>query len=124
MFTLLCFLPYILNSLQIIVVVFIMNLEYLMYLSSIFYFIGYLPDIYANWINKNANIYNLPERILFLIGTCLAVTYSVKINDNTLIITYVPLLAVDMFTLVMRIYYWQINKNKIAVITDGVENCD
>jgi len=120
----LCFLPYILNSLQIIVVVFIMNLEYLMYLSSIFYFIGYLPDIYANWINKNANIYNLPERILFLIGTCLAVTYSVKINDNTLIITYVPLLAVDIFTLVMRIYYWQINKNKIAVITDCLENSD
>jgi len=88
-----------------------MDLEYLMYLASVFYFFGYIPDIYANWVNKNANIYNLPERILFLTGSCFAVSYSVIIHDNTLIVSYVPLLAVEIFTLLMRIYYCQMNRN-------------
>lgn len=88
-----------------------MGLDYLMYLASVFYFFGYIPDIYANWVNKNANIYNLPERILFLTGSCFAVSYSVIIHDNILIVSYVPLLAVEIFTLFMRIYYCQLNRN-------------
>ena len=51
---------------------------YLMYTATGFYFCCYLPELYANYVNKNANIYNLPEKILLLIGTVLAFTYSLQ----------------------------------------------
>ena len=85
--------------------------------ASVCFFIGYLPELYANWKNKNANIYNLPERVLLLIGTFFAFSYSIVTNNQALIINYTPILCLDATVLLMRLYYWRMN-NKLARIVD------
>ena len=94
-----------------------MSYDYLMLTASVCFFIGYLPELYANWKNKNANIYNLPERVLLLIGTFFAFSYSIVTNNQALIINYTPILCLDATVLLMRLYYWRMN-NKLARIVD------
>ena len=76
-----------------------------MNIATALYFICYIPELYANYKNSNANIYNLPEKILVFVGTSFAFTYSIIINDNSLIINYGPILILDFSALAMRGYY-------------------
>ena len=41
-----------------------MSNEYLMNTASILFFICYIPEFYANYINKNANTYNVFEKVI------------------------------------------------------------
>jgi len=86
--------------------------EYLMYIATGFYFVCYLPELYANYINKNANIYNMPEKILLLIGTILAFTYSLQLGDMSIIVNYSLALFIDCVAITMRSYYVIINYRK------------
>jgi uncharacterized protein with PQ loop repeat len=92
-----------------------MSYDYLMLTASVCFFIGYLPELYANWKNKNANIYNLPERVLLLIGTFFAFSYSILTKNQALIINYTPILCLDAIVLLMRLYYWRLNNKKARV---------
>jgi hypothetical protein len=76
-----------------------------MNISSILFFICYIPEYYANYINKNANVYNVFEKIVILSATTFALSYSVKINNQTLVINYAPLFVLDTIALYMRGYY-------------------
>jgi ABC-type Fe3+ transport system permease subunit len=76
-----------------------------MNIATILFFICYIPELYANYKNKNANIYNLPEKILALSGTAFAFAYALALNDSTLLINYAPLLTLDILALFMRGYY-------------------
>jgi hypothetical protein len=99
-----------------------MSYNYLIFTSTVCYFIGYLPDLYANWKNKNANIYNVPEKLVFLIGTCFAMAYSIQTQNDALILNYAPLLSLDIMVLLMRVYYWRMNNNHVKVIeVDAIE---
>ena len=83
--------------------------NYLMYSASVLYFLCYIPELYANYKNKNVNIYNVPEKIIMLIASSLALTYAI-INDNTELMTnYAPLLFLDIVALTMRVYYTYLN---------------
>jgi uncharacterized protein with PQ loop repeat len=98
-----------------------MSYDYLMLTASVCFYLGYFPDLYANWKNKNANIYNLPEKLVFLIGTCFATAYSIQTQNNALIINYVPILCLDIMVLLMRVYYWRINNKKARVVEVDVD---
>jgi len=83
--------------------------NYLMYTASVLYFSCYLPELYANYKNKNANVYNVPEKVIMLLASGLAFSYAV-INENTeLTVNYGPLLGLDVIALTMRLYYMYIN---------------
>jgi lipid-A-disaccharide synthase-like uncharacterized protein len=87
-----------------------------MYTATGFYFVCYLPELYANYINKNANIYNMPEKILLLIGTILAFIYSLQLGDISLIVNYALALFIDCVAITMRGYYVIINYRKQSEI--------
>jgi len=82
-----------------------MNPDYLMYVASFLYLSCYIPELYANYINKNANIYNIPEKIIMLTATSCGLSYGIIIENNALIINYAPMLLLDVVALFMRIYY-------------------
>ena len=50
--------------------------EYLMNTASVLFFLCYIPDFYANYKNKNANIYNVFEKLVMLGGTGFGLAYS------------------------------------------------
>jgi len=79
--------------------------DYLMNISSAIFFICYIPELYANYKNKNANVYNMPEKFLMLIGSGFALSFAVVNEDVALISNYGPLLALDIIALLMRLYY-------------------
>jgi len=76
-----------------------------MYTATGFYFICYIPELYANYKNKNANIYNIPEKVLMLFGSILALTYAVQINNVSIMLNYGLNIGIDIVALVMRLYY-------------------
>ena len=82
----------------------------LMYAASALYFICYAPIVYADWKNKNANIYNLPERLVSLVATTLAFVYAVRIQNVSLLTNYGPHLVMETLTLVFKLYY--VSKNR------------
>jgi hypothetical protein len=82
-----------------------MGHDYLMNTASVLFFICYVPELYANWKNKNANIYNIPEKVLVLLATGFAFSYAMANNDISLISNYGPLLGLDIVALLMRLYY-------------------
>jgi len=82
-----------------------MAYDYLMNTASALFFICYIPELYANWKNKNANFYNMPEKFLILIGSGFALAYAVVNEDLALISNYGPILALDIIAFVMRLYY-------------------
>jgi uncharacterized protein with PQ loop repeat len=101
------------------------NNEYLMFTASILFFACYLPDIYANIRNRNANIYNVPEKVLITAGTVCALVYSVQTQNTPLIANYAPLLFLDFVSLSMRFYYAYLthyHQNHILPITAGGSN--
>ena len=82
-----------------------MNGDYLMYVASFLYLTCYIPELYANYVNKNANIYNLPEKVIMLIATTCGLSYGI-LNDNiALIVNYGPMIILDTTALGMRIHY-------------------
>jgi uncharacterized protein with PQ loop repeat len=82
-----------------------MGHDYLMNIATTLYFICYIPELYANYHNKNANIYNVPEKVAIFIGTSFALAYSIVNTNTSLIINYAPLMCLDTIAMVMRIYY-------------------
>jgi uncharacterized protein with PQ loop repeat len=82
-----------------------MNHDYLMNLATIMFFICYIPELYANYKNKNSNIYNLPEKAITLTGSAFAFAYALSVNDIVLLTNYGPLLTLDIIALLMRGYY-------------------
>ena len=90
--------------------------EYLMNLATIMFFICYIPELYANYKNKNSNIYNLPEKAITLSGTAFAFAYALSMNDSVLIMNYAPLLSLDIIALLMRGYYTYKNHSIKPVI--------
>jgi uncharacterized protein with PQ loop repeat len=91
-----------------------MDDQSLMFCASALYFICYLPELYANYINKNANVYNMPEKIIMLIASSLGLTYAIRTNNVALITNYGPLITFDIIALLMRLYYAHKN-NKITI---------
>jgi uncharacterized protein with PQ loop repeat len=90
-----------------------MDYGYLMNIASGLYILCYIPELYANYHNKNANIYNLPEKVVIFIGTSFALSYSILNRDNALIVNYAPIFILDTISMVMRMYY--VYKNIIPV---------
>ena len=82
-----------------------MSYDYLMYSATVLYLVCYVPELYANYINKNANAYNVPEKVIMLTATTLALSYSVATNNSALMINYAPNVALDVLALSMRVYY-------------------
>jgi len=79
--------------------------SYLMNTATVLYIVCYVPELYANYKNKNANFWNVPEKVVILAGSSFALTYSIAIEDRALMINYVPLFALDFIAFVMRVYY-------------------
>jgi uncharacterized protein with PQ loop repeat len=96
-----------------------MDDEVLMYTASALYFICYFPELYANYINKNANVYNMPEKIIMLIASSLGLTYAIRTNNVALITNYGPLITFDIIALLMRLYY--ANKNNKTATKFSIE---
>lgn len=86
-----------------------MDSDYLMYVASFLYLSCYIPELYANYKNKNANIYNIPEKIIMLTATTCGLTYALINNNIALIVNYGPMLSLDIIALSMRLYYANIN---------------
>ena len=93
-----------------------MHYDYLMNISSAIFFICYIPELYANYKNKNANIYNVPEKVLMVIGSGFAFSFSILNDDTSLMANYGPILALDVIALLMRVYYACINRNKDIIL--------
>jgi uncharacterized protein with PQ loop repeat len=91
-----------------------MGYNYLMNMATGLYFICYIPELYANYHNKNANIYNVPEKVAIFVGTSFALAYSVLNSDTAIIINYAPLMCLDTIAMLMRIYY--VYKNNARVV--------
>jgi hypothetical protein len=93
--------------------------EYLMNVASTFFFICYIPEFYANYRNKNANIYNVFEKIVLIIGTGFGLGYSLTTNSSALKMNYSILFALDSISLFIRSYYAYKNRNKdVRIIMD------
>jgi hypothetical protein len=89
-----------------------MPYDYFMNTATSLYFICYIPEFYANYINKNANGYNVLEKVVMLTATGFGLGYSIAIQNNTLIINYGPLFALDTIALFIRIYYAYRNRGR------------
>ena len=82
-----------------------MSHDYLMNTASTLFFICYIPELYANYKNKNANFYNMPEKVLLVFASGFALSYAIINNDTSLILNYAPLLGLDVIAFLMRLYY-------------------
>jgi len=99
--------------------------NYLMNIASILYFLCYIPEAYANIHNKNANQYNVPEKVILLCGTCFALSYAIVTNNTALIFNYAPLLSLDLSMLSIRLYYayfYKINNKLELLENNDIEN--
>lgn len=88
-----------------------MQNDYLMNIATALYFICYVPEFYANYTNKNANMYNVFEKIVMLGGTGFGLGYACSIHNNALVVNYGPLFILDSIALFMRAYYAYKNRN-------------
>jgi len=84
--------------------------DFLMNTASALFFICYIPELYANWKNQNANFYNMPEKALLLLASSFALAYAITNSDIALMSNYGPILALDIIAFLMRLYY--VFKNK------------
>jgi hypothetical protein len=83
--------------------------EYLMNIASGMYLICYVPELYANYKNRNANIWNVPEKVVILIGSGFAFGYALANADQALLINYGPILVLDFIAFAMRAWYAYLN---------------
>jgi uncharacterized protein with PQ loop repeat len=93
---------------------------YLMYTASVLYIVCYIPELYANYKNKNANGWNVPEKVVILVGSTFALSYSIMLEDRTLMINYGPIFALDFIAFVMRAYYACKNCERPATVVSVV----
>jgi hypothetical protein len=90
-----------------------MNDEYWMFTASILYFVCYVPELYANYRNRNANLYNVPEKIVMTVATGCALVYAIRTDNVPLMTNYAPLMALDIVATGMRVYYaWKTHKKE------------
>jgi len=101
-----------------------MTADYLMNTASVLYFICYLPEFYANYENKNANVYNVFEKIVMLLACSFALQYAITIHNNALIINYAPTITLDIIALIMRSYYAYLNRKRNVKILYNVKDAD
>lgn len=102
-----------------------MPAEYLMNTATILFLICYLPEFYANYINKNANLYNIFEKVIMLTATSFGLGYAISIKNNTLLYNYAPLITLDTIALFMRSYYAYKNRNinvRVILQETDIEN--
>jgi len=95
-----------------------MGYDVLMNTASALFFICYIPELYANYKNKNANFYNMPEKAVLLLASGFALAYAIANNDEALIVNYGPLLGLDIIAFLMRLYYVFKNKTEIIPLTN------
>ena len=76
-----------------------------MNVASALYIVCYVPELYANYKNKNANAYNIPEKIVMLTATGFALSYAIVNQDQALMLNYVPIFGLDVIAFLMRLYY-------------------
>ena len=93
---------------------------YLMYTASVLYIVCYIPELYANYKNKNANIWNVPEKVVILVGSTFALSYSIMLEDRTLMINYGPIFTLDFIAFVMRAYYACKNCERPTVVDGAI----
>jgi hypothetical protein len=98
-----------------------MSSDYLMNTATVLYLVCYAPEFYANYINKNANLYNVFEKVVMLTATSFGLGYAVSIENQTLIANYGPLVALDSIALLMRSYYAYKNRHIDVRILDHEE---
>jgi len=96
-----------------------MNHVYLMNISTAVFFVCYIPELYANYRNKNANVYNMPEKVLMVMGSGFALSYALMNSDLALISNYGPILVLDIVALLMRAYYVYINRNRDIILIEA-----
>jgi uncharacterized protein with PQ loop repeat len=97
--------------------------EIIMYTASGFFFVCYLPELYANYKNKNANFYNIPEKVLLLVGSTLAFYYAIELGNTSIIVNYSLSLGIDIIALSMRLYYAIQNyKQNLNILPDNDAN--
>lgn len=89
-----------------------MQHAYLMNIASVLYIVCYIPELYANYKNRNANAYNVPEKIVMITATTFALTYSIVNQDRALMLNYGPIFALDTLALMLRVYYMKQENNK------------
>jgi hypothetical protein len=89
-----------------------MSTDYLMNIATGLYFVCYIPEFYANYINKNANMYNVFEKVVMLTATGFGFGYALSIHSLPLIYNYGPLFALDVIALGMRGYYAYKNRGR------------
>lgn len=87
-----------------------MSPEVLMNTATALYFVCYVPEFYANFMNKNANGYNILEKVVMLLATGFGLGYAISIENMALIINYGPLFGLDVIALIMRGYYAYSNR--------------
>jgi hypothetical protein len=97
-----------------------MSHDYLINIATGLYIVCYVPELYANYKNKNANIYNLPEKVLILAGTIFSLSYAILNENQALISNYSPIFALDLIAFLMRSYYVLHNCAKKNPITTSV----
>ena len=85
---------------------------YLMNTATVLYTVCYVPELYANYKNKNANCWNVPEKVVILVGSTFALAYSIMLSDRALMANYAPLFVLDFVAFVMRAYYACTVKNR------------
>ena len=100
----------------------IMAQDYLMNIASILFFICYIPEFYANYRNKNANMYNVFEKVVMISGTGFALGYSLSTNSPALRFNYSTLFFLDTISLFIRIYYAYKNRNYDVRIIHHINN--
>ena len=83
----------------------IMGYDYLMNIASVAFIGCYIPELYANYKNKNANIYNVPEKVVMLVGSTFALAFAIVNENDPLILNYAPIFALDIVALLMRVHY-------------------
>ena len=105
-----------------------MDTEYLMYTATFLYLSCYIPELYANYKNKNANMYNIPEKVIMLAATSFGLSYAITTQNLPLILNYSPFLLLDIIALSMRLVYVNENiqstKMDIVMTTDDNDNND
>ena len=79
--------------------------EYVLYAATFLYVSATLPDIYATYKNKNANIYNLFDKCILLAAGSLGMTFGILTKNTPIIINYAPSVFLDILSLSLRIYY-------------------
>ena len=96
--------------------------EYLMNIASTMFLICYIPEFYANYRNKNANMYNVFEKIFMACGTGFGLGYSLTTDSQALVINYSTLFTLDMIALFMRAYYAYKNHGRdVRVLLNNTE---